>query len=80
MNLEQYQKKLDGKDCKWCRKTDSKEDSFLFLTGLKVKYYPHPAGYKVDGLKGRKWLYVECPKCHYEWSFVKLQIPEDHGD
>jgi hypothetical protein len=73
-SIEEHQQELDQKDCKWCRRTDSKESSFVFLKGLKIEHYDHEAGYKVKGFRNRKWLYVTCPKCKYQWSFKKLGI------
>lgn len=70
--LIEYQSDLKDKDCQWCRKTHSKE-SVLFK-GLLVEYYPHDGGYQIEGVQGRQWLYVTCPKCQYQWSFKKLGI------
>jgi hypothetical protein len=41
------------------------------LKNGKVAYYRHEGGIDIDG-KGKVWLYVECPKCGYGWSFKKL--------
>lgn len=71
-SLEQYQEDLEGKDCRWCRKTHSSE--MVFLKGLQIERYDHDHGYQVEGYKWPQWLYVTCPKCEYQWSFKKLGI------
>ena len=55
--------KLTGEKCRW-RKTK--------LGDQRVQFYEHHGGYEVDGYDKRQWLYVECPKCKYEWNLNKL--------
>lgn len=36
--------------------------------------YPHGAGWKVKDLDSLQWLYIVCPKCHYQWALWKLGV------
>lgn len=67
MRLSDYGRLLLGKRC------DCEGDPSL--AGLPIDHYDHPGGWKVDGFKNRQWLSVRCPKCIYNWSLTKLQIP-----
>jgi hypothetical protein len=46
---------------------------FNSLKDLPLRYYPHSAGWNVQGL-GSVWLYVQCPQCHYQWALWKLGV------
>jgi len=69
-SLEDYEKMIKGKDCRWCSKRGKK-----VLLPSKIKFYDHSGGWEVDGFEEKQWLYVECPKCGYEWSLQKLGVP-----
>jgi hypothetical protein len=62
MKIDDYEKMLDGKTCRWCKTplTDG------------ISSYEHEGGYEVEGLEGKQWLYTVCPKCEYEWALGKL--------
>jgi len=66
MRLEDYQKLLEGKRCRWCG---------CDLSDQEVKHYPHKAGWEVEGFEEKQWLYVVCPCCNYQWALWKLGIP-----
>lgn len=70
--LQDYQKLLIGKDCKWCRN----REKAIMLDGQPIQHYNHDGGYAVEGYVQKQWLYVECPKCDYQWAFHKLGIGE----
>lgn len=44
-------------------------------------YGPHDGGIKVKGYADKQWVYVNCPKCGYDWALWKLlnkiKPPED---
>lgn len=44
------------------------------LNGQRLQIYDHIGGIKVEGLNQPQWLYMECPKCGYQWSHRKLSI------
>jgi len=66
MKLEDYQRLLEGKHCKWCGTP---------LWNQRIEYYPHSDGWEVEGFLEKQWLYVTCPKCGYQWALWKLGIP-----
>jgi|GEM_PF-3094720 len=70
MNILEYKEQLKGHYCRWC----AARGRDIPFDNLTVEYFPHDAGYQVDGLQAKQWLYVECPACGYEWSFKKLHI------
>ena len=65
MKLEDYQKLLKGKKCRWCGTP---------LEDLPIEHYDHDDGWEVEGFERRQWLYVVCPKCGYQWALWKLGI------
>jgi len=67
--LEEYEKLLKGKTCKWCNTP----------LPTKIEHYPHDGGWWVQGHFTRLWLYVTCPKCGYQWALWKLGIPKVEG-
>jgi len=64
MKLEDYEKLIKGKKCKWCG-TELPQ---------KIEYYEHSGGWVVEGFDSKLWLYVVCPKCKYQWALWKLGI------
>jgi hypothetical protein len=50
--------------CGWCQ-TD--------LSGVPIEHYDHDGGYEVPGYEKKQWLYITCPKCHYQWALWKLR-------
>lgn len=69
MKLEDYEKLVEGKTCRWCG-TELPQ---------KVEYYAHPDGWKVEGFPTLLWLYVKCPNCKYDWSLWKLGLSRPVG-
>jgi hypothetical protein len=67
MKLEDYERLVKGKVCRWC---NSKLPP-------KVRHFDHENGWKVDGFDCRQWLYVRCKKCGYDWNLEKLGIRRD---
>jgi hypothetical protein len=72
--LQDYQKQLEGKDCRWCRDEDEETKTMVFLNDEPLEHYEHDGGYWVDGYPTKRWIYVVCPKCKYQWSLRKLGI------
>ena len=50
--------------CRWCNAS----------LPLELRYYRHPNGWLVKGMKGRQWLYVKCARCNYDFSLWKLGV------
>lgn len=49
------------------------------LCGIDLKnktfqYYEHGAGWRVEGIQGKIWIYVHCPICNYDTALWKLGI------
>jgi len=43
------------------------------LRGCDLRHYgPHPGGYHVEGFDERRWVYVTCHGCGYDWALSKL--------
>jgi len=42
------------------------------LNPENVAMYRHRGGFEVKGSRGKWWIYIECPNCHYQWSLPKL--------
>ncbi len=69
---EQYYKALNSTPeklkCRWCNTS---------LDGEPIRAYPHSAGWTVEGIEGKQWLYIVCPrkKCGYQWAIWKLGVP-----
>jgi len=36
--------------------------------------YDHDGGYHLKGYGKPQWVYLQCPKCGYQWSIWKLRI------
>ncbi len=66
--LEDYKKLIKAKECKWCG--ESLEDE-------PIEGYTHSGGWSVFGEHVKKWLYIECPKCGYEWNLSKIGVPRE---
>ena len=62
-SLDHYLSKLSGCKCEWCHSD---------LSAGEVKHYRHPSGLPLKGYKERQWIFIECPKCGYEWALWKL--------
>lgn len=69
--LEDYKKMIKNKECKWCGES---------LETEPVEMYTHDDGWTVDGEHFKKWLYIECPECGYEWALWKLGIPREREE
>lgn len=41
----------------------------------KWSSYEHPGGWRVRGLKGKQWMYFDCPNCNHQTSWDCLKIP-----
>lgn len=66
MTIEQYQTSFDRiTKCRFCGNSFKDHK----IKGLD---YDHSNGYKVDGFINKKWLYITCSKCGYDWSLKKL--------
>lgn len=76
--IQDYQKQLEGKDCKWCRRKnyDNGTNEIVLLENEPIAHYEHDGGHPVDGFHANRWLYVVCPKCKYQWSLGKLGLPK----
>lgn len=74
MKLQDYQEKLKGADCKWCRRKnyETKEVTKVLLENEPIEHYEHSGGYEVEGFAKKLWLYVTCPRCQYQWSLEKI--------
>ncbi len=70
MNLEDYKNLITIPLCQWC---NSKNETIV-LTNEPIEHYDHSGGWTVDGLKGKQWLYITCPKCEYQWALSKLGV------
>lgn len=69
VSIFQYRSRLSKSSCRWCGGTD--------LSKCAILSYDHPNGYAIAEIPDtRQWLYVECPKCEYQWSLQKLGIEE----
>ena len=77
--IQDYQRQLSGKDCKWCRREnyDNGTTEIVPLDNEPIEHYEHDGGYPVEGYKTNRWLYVVCPKCNYQWSLWKLGISKN---
>jgi hypothetical protein len=38
----------------------------------KIMVYDHDNGWLLPGYQKPQWIFVECPKCHHQWSMNKL--------
>ena len=70
MRLEDYEKLVEGKKCRWCGAE----------LPAKVEHYPHGDGWEVEGFQQKQWLYVVCPRCGYSWALWKLGISRPLGE
>lgn len=69
-SIQDYRKMLRGKVCRWCNTP---------LDNVPIQSYPHGDGWEVKEYPYKMWLYVECPKCKYQWALWKLGIPRPRG-
>ena len=69
MRLSDYVELIKRKECDCGAK--------LMIDENSIRMYPHDAGWTVDGVNGKQWLYIECPKCHYCWALWKLGVPRE---
>jgi hypothetical protein len=79
--LDDYKKLLVGKECRWCKEgvAELKEavQVSVLLDAQPVRHFVHQqAGFVIDEMRERQWLYVKCPRCGYHWSFLELGIEE----
>jgi hypothetical protein len=37
-----------------------------------LKHYDHDGGFPVVGFPRFQWLFIECPRCDYQWALWKL--------
>lgn len=55
--------------CKYCEND---------LTGLPIQYFnsinAYRAGWIVEGLPHKVWLFIVCPNCKYQWALWKLGV------
>ena len=43
------------------------------LHGSHIRHYgPHEGGYHVEGFEEKRWVYVTCPRCGYDWTLHKI--------
>lgn len=80
MKLEDYAKLAEGKRCVSCGRTipairQIRPVSETPPRGWVLEYYPHDGGWDVDGFPHKLWLYIVCPKCHYQSALWKIGIP-----
>ena len=44
------------------------------LRGSDIGHYgPHDGGYHMEGYDEKRWVYVTCHGCGYDWSLWKLE-------
>lgn len=67
-SLEDYRKLI---------KKDKCHCGFKGLKNQEIHNYVHDAGWKLRGFRRRNWLYIQCPKCSYEWALWKLGVPRE---
>lgn len=79
--MQEYQAKLLELNpcCRWCH---------VRLSHEVIRSYKHPGGFKVLEVKDvwnqdvhnmtnivrKRWLYVKCPSCGYDWALWKLGV------
>jgi hypothetical protein len=74
--LDFYQNLIKGATCKWCAsRSAGRPAKEVSLEHLTIEHYEHDGGWPVKGYQQRRWLYVTCPKCDYQWSLWKLGVP-----
>ena len=64
--LDGYHLEIAKNVCSFC--------NYSGLQDLPIKHYDHEGGWLVKGYRERQWLYVECPRCGYEWALWKLGV------
>ena len=42
------------------------------LKGIRINWYHHKGGWKIEGMSMRVWLFIICPKCSYQNALWKL--------
>lgn len=68
LTLEDYEKLVKEKTCRWC-------GGHLGA----IEYYDHSAGWIVKGFQKRQWLYKTCLKCSYQWALWKIGVSRNAG-
>lgn len=65
--LEEIKEQITVDTCRWCGAKLNKDN---------IQTYPHEAGWTVDGMREKQWLYIPC-SCRYEWALWKLGVPRE---
>jgi hypothetical protein len=47
------------------------------LSASMVNMYPHDNGWKMPGVDGKWWMFIECPYCNHGNSFQTFGIPKN---
>ena len=63
--VQHYLEQISDFRCRWCGAD---------MKGESVHGYEHVGGWVVHGYDEKQWLYIVCPKCHYQWALWKLGV------
>lgn len=68
-DVARFSEECQEKVCRWCEAS---------LLEQPFKHYgPHSGGWTLRGYEEKRWVYVTCPKCGYDWAIWKLGAPRE---